>query len=207
MAPRRRKAKAPKYIAISDCEICRELKEYERAYSRLVDWEEPATELPPAAARLLNHERCPICGTFYKHTVRNDFQIGGNEDEEILTRRTFAEARASLTARQYNSIMQWMPSNLKHSNAATRHFAAKCLVAHHLARGETGAVESYLVHADQDVVLGALGFLANVSDRSENRAVLLALLDKFADLMASPVEKVSWTAAGIVRDLSRPPKG
>lgn len=202
---RRRKA-APQYVAISDCEICSNLKEYERAVSNLL-WFDQTEELPAAAARLVNRERCPICGTFYKHTVENDFGVGGSEDKETLTRLTFAQAKASLKAAEYESIMQWMPSNLTHSNAATRHFAAKCLVADCLVRGEAGAIRRYLEHADSDVVLGTLELLADVSGQLEYRPVLLQLLDRLQKLMAGSDERAEWAAAAIVRNLAIVPPG
>jgi hypothetical protein len=195
-----------RYIAISDCDICKNLKEYERSFVK-IGREHEATQLPPAAARLLNRERCPICGTFYKYKFEYEFLIGVSEDEEILTRLTFTQAKSSLTASEYDSIMRWMPSNLTHPNPGTRHFAAKCLASHHLDRGDAGAILPYLEHSDPEIVLGALDFLLDACAQTENMPVFLRLLDKFQEMTTSSSEKVAQWAVAIVRRLSKPRRG
>jgi hypothetical protein len=204
--PRPQPNAPPKYIAISDCDICKNLKEYQRSFVKL-GREHEATHLPSAAARLLNRERCPICGTFYKYKFEYEFLIGGSEDEEILTRLTFSQARSLLTASEYDAIMRWMPSNLIHPDTRTRHYAAKCLVSHYLERCDAGAILSYLEHADPDVVLGALDFLLDASDEKETTPVLLELVGKFQELITSSHETVARWAGAIVDRLPKPLPG
>ncbi len=59
----------------------------------------------------------------------------------------------------YEEIIRRMPGNLKHREAQSRRYAAKSMVAHHLARVEDAAIRPYPVHTDPAVVRGALEVL------------------------------------------------
>src|SRR5262249_15335076 len=149
------------------------------------------------------HERCPICGTFYQfrfyqYRFDNELVIGGDEDEEILTRLTFTQAKSSLTASEYGAIMRWMPSNLSHPDPRTRRFAAKCLVSHHLERGDAIAMLPYIKNTDPDIVFGALDFLFDACDQPENMPVIRKLIDRFLELTTSSTETVTRWASAIV---------
>lgn len=197
-------AVVPRLIAISDCEICRGLDEKETSFTK-IGREEEATTLPPEANRLLGHEvrRCPICGTFYNYRTYYEFLIGGSEDEEKLTRLTPTQAKGLLTVGDYEALLRWMPGNLTHPEAKTRHYAAKCMVSHHLERGENASVIPFLTHSDPDIVLGALVYLWGKVDSGENMAELWEMRDVFGGLVSSPIELVANYARSIGIRLTR----
>jgi hypothetical protein len=200
---------APRLMPISDCEICRRLDEEETSFVKR-GREDEATHLPPEAARLLplvegqaSIRRCPICRTVYNYQTCYEFLIGGSEDEEKLRRLTPDQARGHLTESEYEALIRWMPGNLRHPDAVTRRYAAKCLVSHHLARNEIAALRPYLADADTDVVSGALYFLWSVVYGDEKRAELWELRDVFGELGGSADERVAGYARSIMANLDR----
>ena len=85
-------------LPISECEICRELRDVETSYYKW-GWDEQDRPLPPAAARLVPVEevdsyekerhhlkRCPLCGTLYQYDWTYEYLSNGSEDEERLVR-------------------------------------------------------------------------------------------------------------------------
>lgn len=85
-------------LPISDCEICRELRDVETSFYKW-GWDEQDRPLPPAASRLVPAEaldsyekerhhlkRCPLCGTFYQYDWTYEYLSNGSEDEERLVR-------------------------------------------------------------------------------------------------------------------------
>ncbi|MBV9928602.1 MAG: hypothetical protein JOZ96_26535 [Acidobacteria bacterium] len=195
-------ALARRFIAISDCDICRGLDEYQWALTKGGDVE---TALPPEASRLIDHELCPVCGTFYQYETSYEFIYGGSEDEEKLTRLTPTQAKSRLPEQVYEAIIRWMPGNLKHTEAQTRRYAAKSMVAHHLARGEAAAIRPYLSHADPAVVRGALEVLLHALDEGayEGAEVVPELRADVALLESSPDELLANFARGIARYLNQ----
>lgn len=195
-------ALARRFVAISDCEICRGLDEFQRA---LTKGGEVETAFPVQASRLIDHELCPVCGTYYLYETSYEFIYGGSEDEEKLTRLTPTQAKARLPDDVYEAIIRWMPGNLTHPEAQTRRYAAKCMVSHHLARGEAAAIRPYLAHTDPSVVRGALEVLYHALNEGEYEGAELVpeLHDAVALLESSPDELLANFARGIARHLSQ----
>jgi hypothetical protein len=195
-------ALARRFVAISDCEICRGLDEFQRAITKGGDVE---TAFPVEASRLIDHELCPVCGAFYLHETSYEFLYGGGEDEETLTRLTPTQAKSRLPDQVYEAIIRWMPGNLTHPKAQTRRYAAKCMVSHHRARGEAAAIRPYLAHTDPAVVRGALEVLYHALNEGdyEGAEVVPELRDAVALLESSPDELLANFARAIARHLSQ----
>jgi hypothetical protein len=209
-----------KLIAISECEICRHLDDYETSFTKYAHEDE--TELLPAeAARLVRLQgsrvsdtdrrefrRCPICGTFYLYKTTYEYLATGSEDEEELTRATPTQARRFLTDKAYGELIEWMTVNLEHSNPLTRSYAAKCLVSYHLERQEMTAIAQYLRHADVEVVTGALVLLSQfIRDRYKLEACLWELQDPLVELSNRNEELVASYARYVARNISRYAEG
>ena len=196
-------ALARRFIAISDCDICRGLDEFQRATTRGGEVE---IAFPVEALGLIDKELCPVCGTFYLHETSYEFLYGGSEDEETLARLTPTQAQSRLPDQAYEAIISWMPGNLKHPEAQTRRYAAKSMVSHHLARGEAAAIRPYLSHTDAAVVRGALEVLYHALNEGEYEGakVFGELRDAVALLESSPDEMLADFARAIARYLSRP---
>ncbi len=205
-----------KFIAISDCEICKHLKDEEFSFFKYAHEEETKT-LPAAADRLgrlkdsrvskedrREFRRCPVCGTFYLYKFTYEYLATGSEDEEDLERATPAQARRFLTDKAYDDLMTWMTANLHHAEAATRFFAAKCLVAHHLERREMPAIAQYLQDDDGDVVKGALVYLAqSIRDRFVLDPTFWQLHDLLLELSGNSEPEVASYAAYLARNITR----
>jgi len=198
------RAVASRRMTVSDCKICRQLDEEETSFIKR-GREEEAKHLPPEAARLVplvegtnSRRRCPLCGTFYGYETSYEFLIGGSEDEEKLTRLTPDEVRDLLTESDYEELIRSMPGNLMHPDAKTRHYAAKCLVSHHLARDQINSIRPYLADADKDVVYGALYYLWYLVYGEKKRAEIGELRDVFEALSGSADERVARYADSII---------
>ncbi len=209
-----------KLIAISECEICRHLDDYETSFTKYAHEDE--TELLPAeAARLARLPgsrvsetdrrvfwRCPVCGTFYLYKTTYEFLTTGSEDEEELERATPTQARRFLTAKAYGELIEWMIVNLEHSNPLTRSYAAKCLVSHHLERQEMTAIAQYLRDENDDVVHGALLCLSQfIKDRFKLDACFWELQDTLVELSNRNEERVASYARYVARNISRYAEG
>jgi hypothetical protein len=164
------------YIPIADCEICSALGEVETSFTKY-GWDDMDRPLPPAAARLeffkaldaydaeRHHiKRCPMCGIFYEYHLTYDYYVNGSEDEEELVRLTPAQAGDMIDEATYEFLMQQARAGLTDAQSLTRRYAAKCMVSHHLERGEMPIAEEYLAHPDPDVVKGALFFLRKLAN-------------------------------------------
>ena len=94
--------------SIKNCEICTLLSDKETAYQKYGS-NYPDTFLPEASGRLtilkdfkplserkLQLRQCPICGTYYLYTTDYEYYMNGSEDEQTLTRLTYAEAEIYL---------------------------------------------------------------------------------------------------------------
>jgi hypothetical protein len=199
-----------KFLAISDCEICSHLGDFETSFVKYAH--EDMTELlPPEASRLLHLDgqvsdtdrrqfrRCPLCGTFYLYKFTYEYLVYGSEDEEELARATPAQAKRFLTGQEYVDAIAWMKVCLQHPNVETRRFAGKCLASHHLERQEITAILKYLRHPDTEVAFGALSFLGEYARGRYELSELWELQDTLAELDDGSEAQ----AAGIARYLAR----
>lgn len=182
-------------IPIAACEICSALDEVETSFSKY-GWDDMDRPLPPAAARLeffkaldaydaeRHHiKRCPVCGIFYEYHLTYDYYVNGSEDEETLIRLTPAQARDWIDEATYEFLMQQAHAGLTDAQPLTRRYAAKCLVSHHMERGEMPLAAAYLAHPDPEVIKGALFFLrklANDGDRLPEIASVKAAVESLA---------------------------
>lgn len=152
------------YIPFSDCEICGNLNELEKAYSK-VGWEDRATFLPPAADRLqpLSNRkqtlRCPICGMHYRRKENREYLVNGSEEETELYRLTPTGMRKLIGEEEYNLRIAHAEAALADPHLPSRRYAAKCMAAYAIEHGEPERLDSYLLHPDLEVVRGTISHL------------------------------------------------
>lgn len=191
------------YIPLGDCEICTHLGDVETSFSKY-GWEDMTYSMPPQAGGLVlaenlagyaqeNHhvKRCPACGVYYQYDYTHEYLVDGSEDEVTLTRLTPDEARRFYSDKVYAFLIEQLSHSLGDGDAKTRAYAARCLVAHHLARGELGTVEAYLMNPDGVVAQGALLQLRfHTKDRSSVDE-LRSLVPVLRSASRSPVKEVA----------------
>jgi hypothetical protein len=210
-----------RYLSLADCEICSQLDEVVASFTKY-GWEDQDVPLPRVTARLGPTEtitpydaqlqqvrRCPVCGIYYAEEHSYEYLVNGSEEEDKLTRLTPAQACRLLDAETYEFLMSRLSLDLAHSDAATRRYAGKCWVSHHLERGEIDGIACYLQHADAEVVKGALFFLWRLLDdwwwQTDNPriACLVSLKDVFQALTQHPDSKVSTAAPYLIQGIDR----
>ena len=205
-----------KFLAISECEICKHLEDEDTSFVKYGHAEETLT-LPAEAARLVRlkdsqvsdtdrreFERCPVCGTFYLYKFTYEYLTNGSEDEEELTRATPTEAKRFLSDEEYRALIESMAIQLQHASERTRFFAAKSLVSHHLEHQDMTAISQYLRHRDVEVVKGALVFLAQfVKDRYALEGAFRELQEILAELGSRGEELVAGYARYVARSIDK----
>lgn len=198
-------------IPIAACEICSALDEVETSFSKY-GWDDMDRPLPPAAARLeffkaldaydaeRHHiKRCPVCGIFYEYHLTYDYYVNGSEDEEALVRLTPAQVRDWSDEATYEFLMQQARAGLTDAQPLTRRYAAKCLVSHHMERGEMPLAATYLAHPDPDVVKGALFFLRKLANDGDRLPEIASFKEAVESLVQHADPDISGGAQSVLR--------